>query len=263
MKNKRTLVLWTDPKSQPSLIVAGQMHRAKRKFIVRNTGGCAYDNRAEGEKSVETLVETLTGFEGTVIHGGTRVWTPADNELGYEVHPSILEAPSILRLVNQNMVTIGVVPRLMTVEIDPVLGHIISKSPNGNLTTIHPDQDMYVVLQRNIDQGFTANENGFQPKSWTAEWHFCFDAITALLQNANASGACLIAYNGGKYTQEEVLYWIENKLPVIIFTESGRFCSEFAAQFASNHVWRAAHPHVFFCKKSSEARNSIQSIGGF
>lgn len=243
---RKTYLFWMDQDDQPSSVIAMKLSNSNC-FFIRLTGGCGYMSREDGERSISILTETLSGFGGAVLYGGTRVLAP--NNDGYEVFPTILEVPPLLRSMNPRMMSFGIVPRMINVEFSEH-GLIIGREKDsGFLTVIHPNQDVCLILQKNVDQ----------PSFWDAERIACQQITQEFYENRKGFGAALVAFNGGEVTKREIQSWAEANLPVILFADSGRTTS----QFCQDRDWLAAHPSVTVCFSAQEARSTIKSLGGF
>ncbi len=251
---RKTFLCWMNAEDQPSSVISAKLGNAEKPFFVRLTGGCGFMSRSDGEESIKVLLDTLTGFNGVLLYGGTRVYEPSSSSLSeFSVFPTILEVPPMLRKINRGMMSFGIIPRLTNVEFDADLGLIISKNDeNGFLTVIHPNQDICLVLQRDVDRGFPGD------KYWDIEWRFCLEVVKSFLENRNNSGTVLISYNGGVSTGKEIEAWANNNWPVILFENSGRVTTE----FCRNTEWLAAHPSVFVAKSSEDAREQLTLLGG-
>lgn len=205
-------------------------------------------DKRDGERSISFLTKALSGFSGILLYGGTRVYAPSQTKSGYSIYPTILEVPPKLRKKNPGMVSFGIIPKMTTVEYSP-LGLIIGvDKQTGNLTVIHPNQDICLVLQKDVDRA----------SFWDAEWQECLNITTEFLAHRHPFGACLISYNGGKTTAKEIEAWANNQLPVILIAGSGRVTDE----FANNSDWLSQHPSVSVCKNTTQVRNIITSLGG-
>ncbi|KKT40700.1 MAG: hypothetical protein UX47_C0002G0001 [Candidatus Collierbacteria bacterium GW2011_GWA2_46_26] len=248
MTNK-SFLFWMDQGDQPSSVIAMKLGNTTEPFIVRLTGGCGFMNQADGTRSIRILTKALTGFKGILLYGGTRVFCPTkDTKSGYRVFPTILEVPPKLRRINPGMLSFGIIPKMTHVEYSR-LGLIIAKDPEtGFLTVIHPNQDLCLVLQKNVDQ----------MSFWDAEWIECLSIIKEFLAHRTKFGTVLVAYNGGEVTGHEIDAWAEEGLPVILVAGSGRKTDE----YCQNLAWLQKHPSVSVCQNPQEIRQKISSLGG-
>jgi hypothetical protein len=225
------------------------LSNCNQPFEVRITGGCGYMTLEDGKRSVSVLSRTLRGLSCMLLYGGTRVLAPAPGtKLGYKVFPTILEVPPRLRRTNPNIITYGIIPKMTHVKYGK-LGLVIGEDEKtGFLTVIHPNQDLCLILQKNVDE----------MSYWDAEWMECLEITKTFLQFRKKFAAVLVAYNGGKVTGHEIEAWAEEGLPVILFAGSGRITDE----FCQNTEWLNSHPSVTVCHSVKEARQKIVSLGG-
>lgn len=245
--DKKSFLFWMNQDDQPSSVIAMKLGNAQN-FLVRLTGGCGFMDRKSGEKGVRFLTKSLAGFGGILLYGGTRVYEPATVKIGYRVFPTILEVPPKLRRLNPTMMSFGIIPKMTHVEYSR-LGLIISREKDsGFLTVIHPNQDLCLVLQKNVDQ----------MSFWDAEWMECLSITKEFLEHRRRFGAVLISYNGGEVTSHEIEAWAKEGLPVILIAESGRATS----RYSQDYCWLREHPSVKVCSTPSEVRTEIKNLGG-
>ncbi len=243
--DRQSFLFWMDQDAQPSSKIAMKLSNTE-PFFVRLTGGCGFMDPEDGKKAINALTKALSGLNGALLYGGTRVLAPSGDR--YRIFPTILEVPPRLRKANPGLMTFGIIPRMINCEYTK-LGLIIGRDPkSGFLTVIHPNQDVCLVLQKNVDQ----------ISFWDAERIACLQIVRDFLENRNGFTAVLVSYNGGEVTGREIEDWAEANLPVILFAGSGRKTDE----FCQNHDWLSKHPSVIVCHTVKQARNTIQSLGG-
>ncbi len=245
----KSFLFWMDQNDQPSSVIAMKLGNATQPFLLRLTGGCGYMTKENGLDSVRVLTRALTGFGGILLYGGTRVYEPTDEaKSGFRVFPTILEVPPKLRKLNPGMMSFGIIPKMTHVEYSK-LGLIIGRDETtGFLTVIHPNQDLCLVLQKNVDQ----------MSFWDAEWIECLSITKEFLAHRKNFGTALVSYNGGKVTGNEINAWAKEKLPVILVAGSGRITD----QFCQDEEWLKNHQSVTICQDSKEIRQTLISLGG-
>ena len=246
---RSTYILFTNQDHQPSSLLGMKISGATRHFILRLTGGCGYMDPIDGKRNIDFLTETLSGFGGVLLHGGTRIYQFHPENESYEVFPTILEVPPVLWEKNHDLRSVGIVPKMKVVEYHPELGLIVSKDDEHNqITTIHPNLDACLIIQRNVDQKLY----------WDAEWQECERIISAYLEHGGDYKTMLISSNGGETTKKEIERWATDlKWPVLLIKGSGRVTDE----LARNRAWLRKHPTVSICSSVSEARDILTKIG--
>jgi len=190
--------------------------KAPRKCVVRLTGGCGNMSATDAEGLYDLYTQALSGFDGAIIFGGTRM-VSRDN---YDtIIPGITEIPSRMREFCPNMIVLGVIPKTEDLGLDPDLGLIVSSEPDKPfVTVVHPEQDIVLVVQTSVDD----------KEIWDAEFYECL-RITKDLRDYGSFSSVLISYNGGSVTEREILETAKNGLPVILIKGSGRKTDEYAA----------------------------------
>lgn len=245
---KQSFIFWMNQDDQPSSVIAMKLGNAQN-FLIRLTGGCGFMDRQSGQQGVSLLTKALSGFGGILLYGGTRVYEPNQAaRSGYRIFPTILEVPPRLRKLNPNMMSFGIIPKMTHVEYSKI-GLIIGKEKsNGFLTVIHQNQDICLVLQKNVDQ----------ISFWDAEWMECLSITKEFLEHRHSFQAILISYNGGTVTSHEIEAWANAGLPVLLVAGSGRVTSE----YCQNQDWLDKHPSVIVCHTHQDIRRQLIGLGG-
>lgn len=190
--------------------------KAPRHCVVRLTGGCGKMSAADAEGLYELFSQALSGFDGALVFGGTRMVLRDDHKT---IVPGITEIPSRLRPFCPNMIVLGVIPKTDDLRLDADLGLIVSSEPDHPfVTAVHPEQDIVLVVQTNADH----------QEIWDAEFQECL-RITNDLRDYGDWKSVLISYNGGSVTEREILETAKRGWPVILIRDSGRKTDEYAA----------------------------------
>ncbi len=190
--------------------------RAPRKCVVRLTGGCGKMSAADAEGLYDLFVQALSGYDGALTFGGTRMVLRDEHQT---IVPGITEIPSRLRQFCPDMIVLGVIPKTEDLQLDADLGLIVSSEADQPfITVVHPEQDIVLVVQTNPDN----------KEKWDAEFAECL-RITNDLREYGDWKSVLISYNGGSVTEREILETAKRGWPVVLIKGSGRKTDEYAA----------------------------------
>jgi hypothetical protein len=217
---------------------------AKRKIVVRFTGGCGGMSSQDAENLYDLFMEAFAGFDGAILFGGTRMIMRHDSKI---VLPGITEIPPLIRKKCPEAVVLGVVPK--TNELKIVNQGIVVSEEDGNdfFTIVHPDQDHCLIVQKSVDDNV----------GWEAEFKECMSITSDLISFANFK-SLLISYNGGGVTEKEILATAEKGWPILLIADSGRKTEE----YAKNEKFLADYPNVHVAEKTAESiRDQLMSLG--
>ena len=231
--------------SERSTIFRLGLTTAYAKVLVRLTGGCGYMSSADAQGLYDLFVPAFDGFSGALLYGGTRI-VSAENPS--EILPSITELGPLIRRRCPAAKVHGVIPRTDAFSIDSIGRLIISHdSGNGLVSIVHPDQESVLMVQHSVDEAAT----------WGDEWKVCAE----LAHDLKAFGGfqpLVIAYNGGRYTAEEIEASARSGTPTLLIAGSGRKTDE----YASNGAFLSAHPSVRVIDRSPQAlRLALEELG--
>lgn len=231
-------------KGESTTRIALRLTRAKRKFVIRLTGGCGKMSVEDADGLYELFRGALAGYDGAMLFGGTRMLM---REAPSIVVPGITEIPHNCREACPDMVTLGVIPRTTDLGVCD-LGLLVSHEEGNPFVTIaHPTQSMGLIVQLSADE----------PEVWDAEWQECAQMTSDLREFAGFQSV-LICYNGGSVTERELVATVERGWPVILVDGSGRKTEE----YAQNADFLAAHPNVRVCDRDAASlRDLLISFG--
>jgi hypothetical protein len=190
--------------------------KAPRQCAVRLTGGCGSMSAEDSQGLYELFSQAMTGFDGALIFGGTRMVLRSDRDT---IVPGITEIPSRLRQHCPNMVVLGIIPKTEDLLLDMDRGLIISSEPDRPyVTVVHPEQDVVLVVQTTPDD----------QEMWDAEYQESLRITEDLRRYANWDSVT-VSYNGGSVTRREIIATAERGWPVVLIRGSGRVTDEFAS----------------------------------
>ena len=228
--------LYVKSKQEDSTKVALRLTKAKSPFVIRLTGGCGYMSDKDAEDLYDLFAESLEGFNGAILFGGTRMVKKNNHQ---EIVPGITEIVPIIRKNSLQIVTLGVVPKTNDLQISMELGMIVSNEPDSDyITIIHPDQDTCLVIQLSCDCEVP----------WDAEYEECLRIISSLRDYAGWN-SLLIAYNGGGTTEKEILATAKKNWPVLLIKESGRV----SGKLANDKDFLKQYPSVYVADKDADS----------
>jgi hypothetical protein len=246
IKNTSSFVpsLYIKQVGEKSCNLSLKLTMAKRKVVVRFTGGCGHMSDSDAEGLYDLFVESFAGFEGAIIFGGTRMIKRFPKGA---VLPGITEIPPLIRKKFPSTIILGVVPKTAELRMGEC-GLIVSEESGKDFITItHPDQDHCLVVQESVDNGV----------GWEAEFRECISITNDLLTFAGFD-SLLISYNGGGVTEKEILATAERGWPILLIADSGRKTEE----YAKNEEFLRRYPNVRVAKKSVESiRGHLMSLG--
>ncbi len=231
---------------EESLKVSLRAASTPRAFVARITGGCGGMSAADASGMIEIFRDAFRGYDGAVICGGTRMVLREDVT---SVVPGITEVAPAIREVCPKAIVLGIVPRTGDLNLEKFGLEIATEGENPFHTIVHPEQDLAVIIQRSVDRS----------SPWEAEVTECVKLIGNLREYANRRSV-LITYNGGKYTEMELLMHANRGWPVIVIAGSGRKSSE----YAENMEFLLAHPNVKVVPAEALAlREALTDLGAF
>ena len=225
--------LYIKSQGEQTTKLALQLTTAKRKTVVRFTGGCGKMSDQDAANLLDLFTRAFIGYDGAAIYGGTRMLRrddPTESVMG------ITEVPSHLRSLCPDMVLLGVVPRTQDLGLCEQ-GMIVANDANDPyFTIVHPEQDITLVVQVSADN----------PEVWDAEYQECMRITNDLKEYCNFK-SILISYNGGSVTEREILRTAEKGWPVILIKDSGRKTDE----YANNREFLALRTNVRVVEKDA------------
>lgn len=225
MNSKNIPSLFIQSKGEKSTKVALLLTRAKKRNIIRITGGCG-NMEKEFHQDMDELYKSLLGFEGAILFGGTRM---IDKNNPDKIIPGITEVPPRLREQCPNAVILGVIPKTTDIELSES-GLIVSNKVGSDFLTIaHPNQDSCLIVQESVDKLAT----------WETEFEECMN-ITHELREYVGWNSLLISYNGGTVTEKEILATAERGWPALLIKGSGRKTD----QYANDEKFLQSYPNV-------------------
>jgi len=231
--------LYVQNRGEKSVKVALGLTKAPSRVVLRITGGCGNMSAGDAFGMYSLFVNTLEGFDGGILFGGTRM---VSKETG-DILPSVTEIPTRIRVKAPGAIILGVVPRTGELKLIPGIGMVVSDDPQSTFRTIiHPDQNTCVLVQQSVDTGV----------EWEAEYRVCLEIIQSLRDFANWQSV-LISYNGGSVTRKEIVETADRGWPVVLVNDSGRVTEE----FAKDETFLQAHPNVFVAEKTSKSLREI------
>ena len=213
--------------------VAYELTTLQRRVLVRLTGGCGSLPDAQGAAMYQLFVDGFAGFNGAMLFGGTRMLRMPDNT---EICPGITEvAPMILR-ANKDCRILGIVPlKTPPMVFDQRLGAVVEH--NSEYTTIiNPSQNYCLTIAASPDNGVI----------WEEEYKFCLQ-LTRLMRDRAKFRSVLVCYNGGDYTEQELLATADEGWPVLLIAGSGGQTEA----YARNSLWLKQHPNVHSCEATA------------
>jgi hypothetical protein len=216
--------------------VALRLGSAAARAVVRLTGGCGNMTAEFSALMNGTLLPAFDGFRGTLLFGGTRMVSMQDYRT---VVPGITEVAPRIAARNEGVVMVGVAPRVGETIAVPGVGHVLYIEPKkGYVTIVHPDQFAFVLLQKNADHG----------EPWEAEYKRCIELIKDMREVISFE-SLHVAYNGGEYTEMEILAIAELGWPQLLIEGSGGV----ADQYARDKAFRIRYPNVHSCLNNAAA----------
>lgn len=216
-----------------------RLTRAKRRVVIRLTGGCGKMSAEDADGLYALYRDALAGFDGAMLFGGTRMLLRDDPSV---VVPGITEIPWFCRDVCPDMITLGVIPRTSLIGLCDY-GMLINDEPDTPYITIaHPRQHLGLIVQLSADK----------PEVWDAEWQECV-RMTELLRESAGWTSVLICYNGGSVTERELVATATRGWPVILVDGSGRKTEE----YARNEAFLAEHPNVRVCDRDARSLRDL------
>ncbi len=216
-------------KGESTTRLALRLTRARRKMVIRLTGGCGKMSEEDAAGLYELFRSALAGYDGALLFGGTRMLRRDDPSM---VVPGITEIPSFCRETCPDMITLGVIPRTQEIGICEYGLLLVDEPGDPYMTVAHPGMDLGLLVQRSADE----------PEVWDAEWQECLH-ITGDLREFGGFSSVLVCYNGGTVTERELLAVAARGWPVILVDGSGRTTEA----YARNEAFLAAHPNVRVC----------------
>lgn len=225
--------LYIKNKGETSTDLSLRLTAAKERFLVRLTGGCGYMNSEDSENLYSLFAQIFEDFQGAMIYGGTRMINKYDKKT---IIPGITEIPSHMKEINPDFISLGVIPKSETMQLDPDVGLVVSyEDENDYITIIHPNQDICLIVQQSVDQGV----------NWETEAIECMD-ITQKLREIAGWNSLLVSYNGGGITEKEIISTAKKGWPVLLIADSGRKTEE----YAKNKDFLAKYPNVMVAEKN-------------
>lgn len=225
-------------KGEESVKAALLLTSAKRRFVVRITGGCGYMSTEDAQGMESLFADAFRGYAGGIIYGGTRMYDRQERPL--RVVPGITEIVPRIRDENEGVVTLGITPRRSDIVFHPEFGLVVTDGPEEDyVTVVHPDQDSCLIVQKSVDKGADWIDEAYESQS-----------IVDHLRTFAKFDSLLLCYNGGSVTEQEILFTAENGWPVLLVRGSGRKSDE----YANDTRFLTKHPNVCV------AENNILSI---
>ncbi len=230
---------------EESTKIALSLTTAAHHFAIRLTGGCGYMSEHDAEQLYDLFCTALTGYQGVILFGGTRMVQRNDYA---KVIPSITEIASQVKAQNPALKLLGIVPKTCDTKLHPQLGMVVGDEPGTEYLTItHPNQDMCMVVQPSVDTF----------ASWEHEFIECMNITRSLRDYANWKSV-LISYNGGGVTEKEILTTAKAGWPVLLINNSGRI----SEQYANDHAFLVSYPNVLVAEKNAESiRQALFQVG--
>lgn len=229
-------MFFTDADHQMSSLITIRLHKATRRYLIRLTGGSNYMDPSIGATCVEVLSNALSGFNGVVLFGGTRTIRIDDPSV---ILPTISEVPSNIKTAD-GLMFFGVIPRTSVMKYDQNVGLILETDfGSGLMTIVHPDQDVCLQVQRNVDD--------FAP--WDAEWKECSRVVEAFTRDGNWN-SLLIVYNGGETTLREARHWASRNWPILLIRGSGRAADQLIHELAG-------HPSTLVAENDADSVREV------
>ena len=236
--------LYVKSRGEQTTKLSLMLTQAKRRFVVRITGGCGKMTADEAEGLYGLFRRAMFGFDGAVIFGGTRMLRKDDPS---EVVPGVTEIAPAMRESCPEMTLLGIVPRTQDIDLSEH-GLVVShEGENPYFTIVHPTQDIVLVVQVSADDA----------EIWDAEYGESL-RIVADLRTYAKFGSVTVSYNGGGVTEREVRRTAALGWPVILVKGSGRVTDDFAV----DREFLLAHPSVIVAEKDPYAlRDALSSVG--
>jgi hypothetical protein len=240
--SQQQIVQWS-PGGDLSQVIAA-LGTAPDHHAISITGGTGYADMSssQGEAINALFAEAFLGFGGALLLGGSRM--VRNNDLR-DIKYGITETGPAIRAVCPQAFLLGIAPRVQHlaycrsdqyIELVPLIGEDIDRNYK---TIIHPQHDMLVYISQRL----------LPDKSvWDDEVHFR-RTISSLLRQYGNWRSLLVAYNGGKTTEQEVRAVAARGWPVLLVRGSGRVTDE----LINDVVFMREHPSVHICEHSSES----------
>lgn len=228
--------LYIQNEGEESTKIALQLTRAKKKFVVRMTGGCGYMSSDDANGLYDLFIESFSGFEGSMLFGGTRMIKKNDTS---SIVAGITEIPPLIKKSCKDVIILGVVPKTSDLDLAIEYGLVVSvDSKQEYITVIHPEQDVCLIVQGSVDR----------TSHWETEFEECI-RITNNLRDFAGWDSLLISYNGGAVTEKEILKTAKLGWPVLLIKGSGRKTDE----YANNQEFLNLYPNVVVAQKEVQS----------
>jgi len=194
---------------------------APNKKVVRLTGGAGGMAASQANEMYDMFVSAFKGCEVALIAGGTRMLAAP----GYtQVKPSITEVLPKIIACSPKARAIGVVPRIDNMVLHN--GNLVIYREPEHINIIHPKLHSCIILQY-ADRGLK--------DLWTKEWQASLEYME-LLRDSGGYEPLHIVYNGGMYTEQELLHVAKltkrKQARLLLIEGSGRMASKYAADKA-------------------------------
>ncbi|MFZ2193314.1 MAG: hypothetical protein WAV31_03645 [Candidatus Moraniibacteriota bacterium] len=226
--------------------IAMSLTSSRSHFVTRLTGGCGSLTAESAQGFLELFSDAFYGYSGVMLFGGTRMIRKDDESV---VVPGITEVAPVIRRINKYATVLGVIPRTdeLFIRKDGIL--IVGKEEEATeyVTIVHPDQDICIVVQADVNKG----------SKWLAEANVCLK-ITDLLLAVNGWKSLLVSYSGGQVTKQEIEKTAHMKWPVLLIEGGGGTTDA----LAFDEDFRRMHPNVHSVKKEVMAiRRELKDAG--
>jgi len=237
--------LYVKNKDEQSTKLMLALTRAKRRVVVRFTGGCGYMSEEDAKGLYDLFVESFADFSGAILFGGTRMLKKNDNKT---IVPGITEIPPLIRKKCPLSTILGVVPKINEFKLSDSGLIVYEESEESDyFTIINPDQDLCLLVQNSVDEG----------SPWEVEYKECMEIIDSLRTFAGWD-SLLISYNGGAITEKEILDTNNLGWPILLIKGGGRKTD----QYANDLEFLKNNSNVFVASKEvGSIRHQLCNLG--